>query len=221
MRAIRIVLADDHALLRAGIRSFLEDIAGFEIVGEASNGTEALAIVKIIQPDILLTDIAMPEHNGLEVARQISKEFPHVRVVILSIHATEEFVCQALQAGAAGYLLKDAEPAELERALRAVAGGETYLMPTVSKHVVTDYLRRVSGEKGPAEMLTPRQREILPLIVAGKSTKEIARLLLISVKTVETHRSQLMDRLDIHDIPTLVRWTIQVGLVRLDDTKPM
>jgi DNA-binding NarL/FixJ family response regulator len=154
--------------------------------------------------------------NGLETAARVTKEFPGVRVIILSMHANEEYVCRAMQAGAAGYLLKDADPDELERALRAVAAGETYLTPAISKHVISDYLRRVSGEKTTSELLTPRQREILQLIAEGKSTKEMARILQISAKTVETHRAQLMERLEIHDIAGLVRYAIRSGLVKLD-----
>jgi DNA-binding NarL/FixJ family response regulator len=213
---VRIILADDHTLMRAGIRALLENIADVEVVAEASDGAQVLELLKNQPPDILLTDIAMPGMNGLETAARVTKEFPGVRVIILSMHANEEYVCRAMQAGAAGYLLKDADPDELERALRAVAAGETYLTPAISKHVISDYLRRVSGEKTASEPLTPRQREILQLIAEGKSTKEMARILQISAKTVETHRAQLMERLEIHDIAGLVRYAIRAGLVKLD-----
>ncbi len=213
---MRIILADDHTLMRAGIRALLENIAGVEVIAEASDGAQVLHLLKTQPPDILLTDIAMPGMNGLQTAACVAKEFPGVRVIILSMHANEEYVCQAMQVGAAGYLLKDADPGELERALRAVAAGETYLTPAISKHVISDYLRRVSGEKTSPEPLTPRQREILQLIAEGKSTKEMARILQISAKTVETHRAQLMDRLEIHDIAGLVRYAIRAGLVKLE-----
>lgn len=213
---IRVILADDHALIRAGIRALLAKIADVEVVGEASDGTHVLEFLQSHRPDIVLTDIAMPGMNGLETAARVTKDFPGVRVIILSMHANEEYVCQAIQAGAAGYLLKDAEPDELERALRSVAAGETYLTPAVSKHVITDYMRRVGGETQAADPLTPRQREIVQHIAEGKSTKEIARVLQISTKTVETHRTQLMERLGIHDVAGLVRYALKTGLVRLD-----
>jgi DNA-binding NarL/FixJ family response regulator len=156
----------------------------------------------------------MPEMNGLEATKRITKDYPKVRVIVLSMHASEEYVWQALQAGACGYLLKDASAEELEIALRAVMKGETYLTPAISKHVVSAYIRRVSGETGSVEVLTPRQREVLQLIAEGYSTKEIAQKLDIGIKTVETHRSQLMERLDIHDLAGLVRYAIRNGIVR-------
>jgi DNA-binding NarL/FixJ family response regulator len=168
------------------------------------------------QPDVALLDIAMPGLNGLEVAAQVADNFPFVRVLILSMHATEEYVLRALRAGAAGYLLKDADTAELELALKAVTNGETYLSPAVSKHV-TEYVRRIGeGEHSTLERLTPRQREVLQLVAEGHTTQEIARLMNLSVKTVETHRTQLMDRLDIHDIAGLVRYAVREGLVILE-----
>ena len=224
MKPTRVLLAEDHTLVRAGIRALLQNLAGIEVVAEASDGREALRLIKTYQPDVVLMDIAMAGLNGLEATARVTKEFPTVRVVILSMHSTEEYVAQALRAGAAGYLLKDAAAAELELAVTAVARGETYLSPAVSKHVIADYLRRVgdreaSGGGGatPAcELLTPRQREILQLIAEGRSTKEIAAILHLSVKTVETHRTQLMARLDIHDVAGLVRYAIRIGLVALD-----
>jgi DNA-binding NarL/FixJ family response regulator len=216
MPSIRVLLADDHALVRAGFRALAQNLAGVEVVAEAADGRDALALIKTCQPDIVLMDISMTGLNGLEATARVVKEFPQVRVIILSAHSSEEYVCQALRAGAAGYLLKDAAIAELELALRAVARGETYLSPAVSKHVISDYVRRVGGEAGSLDLLTPRQREILQLIAEGKTTKEIAGLLHLSVKTVETHRTQLMDRLDIHDIAGLVRFAIRVGLIKPD-----
>jgi len=215
-KPIRVLLADDHTLVRAGIRSLLENMEGIEVIAEASDGRDALRLVRAHRPDVVLMDIAMPGLNGLEAAARIAKKFPNVRVVILSMHVNEEYVLQALRAGAAGYMVKGADAAELEIAIRAVARGETYLSPMVSKHVVTDYIQRISGETSPLELLTPRQREVLQLIAEGYSTKKIARTLKISVKTVETHRMQLMERLDIHDIAGLVRYAIRVGLVKPD-----
>lgn len=216
MKPIRILLADDHTLVRAGIRSLLKNMEGIEVIAEAGDGREALRLVRAHRPDVVLMDIAMPGLNGLEAAARIAKKIPHVRVIILSMHINEEYVLQALRAGAAGYMVKGADAAELEIAIRAVARGETYLSPAVSKHVVTDYIQRISGETSPLELLTPRQREVLQLIVEGYSTKKIAHTLKISVKTVETHRMQLMERLDIHDIAGLVRYAIRVGLVKPD-----
>ncbi len=216
MKPIRVLLADDHTLVRAGIRSLLENMEGIEVIAEAGDGREALRLVRTHRPDVVLMDIAMPGLNGLEAAARIAKKFPNVRVIILSMHVNEEYVLQTLRAGAAGYMVKGADAAELEIAIRAVARGETYLSPMVSKHVVTDYIQRISGETSPLELLTPRQREVLQLIAEGYSTKKIARTLKISVKTVETHRMQLMERLDIHDIAGLVRYAIRVGLVKPD-----
>jgi DNA-binding NarL/FixJ family response regulator len=213
-KPIRVLLADDHALVRAGIRALVQNLAGVEVVAEAVDGREALALVKQHDPDVVLMDISMAGLNGLEAAARMAKDHPNTRVIILSAHSNEEYVCQALRAGAAGYLLKDAGTAELDLAVKAVARGETYLSPAVSKHVIADYMRRVGGESGSLELLTPRQREILQLIAEGQTTKQIANTLHISVKTVETHRMQLMERLDIHDVPGLVRFAIRMRLVQ-------
>jgi DNA-binding NarL/FixJ family response regulator len=216
MKSIRILLADDHTLVRAGIRSLVQSLPGVQVVAEAGDGREALSLIETHQPDVALLDIAMPGLNGLEVAAQVADNFPFVRVLILSMHATEEYVLRALRAGAAGYLLKDADTAELELAIKAVTNGETYLSPAVSKHV-TEYVRRIGeGEHSTLERLTPRQREVLQLVAEGHTTQEIARLMNLSVKTVETHRTQLMDRLDIHDIAGLVRYAVREGLVILE-----
>jgi DNA-binding NarL/FixJ family response regulator len=217
MRSSRVLIVDNHVMVRAGFRALLQTLENIEVVDEAGDGREALRLVALHQPTIVLMDIAMPEMNGLEATIRMKKEFPDVRVIILSMHANEEYVYQALRAGAMGYLLKDGGTSELELAIRAIAHGETYLSPTVSKHVITDYMRRVSTESNPMEQLTPRQREILKLVAEGKSTKEIAELLYISVKTVETHRMQLMDRLDIHDIAGLVHYAIRTGIVLLEE----
>ena len=183
------------------------------MVAEASDGREALALAATHRPHVLLMDIAMPGLNGLEAAARLARELPEVRVIILSMHASEEYVLQALRAGAAGYLLKGAGPAELELAVRAAARGETYLSPSMSRHVVDDYLRRTGAAAPSPDPLTPRQREILQLIAEGHTTKGVASKLGLSVKTVETHRMQLMERLDIHDVAGLVRYAIRIGLV--------
>ncbi len=214
MESIRILVADDHVLIRAGVRSLLQSIADFQVVGEASDGMEAMELVSALRPDVLLTDIAMPNLNGLMVAEQVAEKYPEVRVIIVSMHTNEEFVAQAVKAGAAGYLLKDADGSELEFAIRAVTRGESYLTPAISKQVMASYMSLVnSSHQNLADPLTHRQREILTLIAEGVSTKGIAKVLEISVKTVETHRSQIMQRLDIHDIPGLVRYAMRTGLV--------
>lgn len=217
MSAVRVLLADDHDLVRAGIRALLQNIGNVEVVAEAGEGHEALQMIAEHQPDVVLLDIAMPGMNGLETTARISKEFPGVRVIILSMHSGEEYVLQALRAGASGYVLKGARAPELELAVLAVAHGETYLSPTASKHVVDQFVQQSPAiliDAGDAmRRLTPRQREILRLIAEGRTTKEIANQLDISVKTVEMHRTQLMDRLDIHDVAGLVRYAIRSGII--------
>jgi DNA-binding NarL/FixJ family response regulator len=213
MNATRVLLADDHALVRAGIRALIEKIPNVEVVGEASTGRAALELVKSKLPNLVLMDIAMAELGGLEALPRITKDFPSVRVIILSAHANEEYVIRALRSGAAGYMLKDAATAELELAINSVTEDKTYLSPSISRTVIDSYLERVGGPLSPLEQLTPRQREILQLIAEGKNTKEIASDLDISVKTVESHRLQLMERLNIHDVPGLVRYAVRSGLV--------
>ncbi|MGH9317630.1 MAG: response regulator [Thermoanaerobaculia bacterium] len=211
MKPIRILLAEDHTLVRSGVRSLLEKLSGIEVVGEAADGREALELLKTQAADVALLDISMPGMNGLDAAAHVTRRFPMTRVIVLSMHANEEYVHQALRAGAAGYLLKDAGTAELELAVRAVARGQTYLSPAISKQVVSEYVRRT--ETSSLEALTPRQREVLQMIAEGCTTKEIAKKLDCGVKTVETHRTQLMGRLDIHDMAGLVRYAIRSGLV--------
>lgn len=216
MKAIRVLLADDHGLMRAGIRSLIQQFAGIEVVAEAADGREALDLIKAHRPDVAMMDIAMRGMNGIEATARISREFPDVRVVILSMYANEEYVAQALQAGARGYLLKDAAPSELELALCAVVRGEVYLSSVVSGTLVTDYLRRIreqGSDSSDVIALTPRQREILQLIAEGKTNKEIARILHLSLKTIDSHRTQLMVRLNIHDVTGLVRYAIANGLI--------
>ncbi|MCX6033001.1 MAG: response regulator transcription factor [Chloroflexi bacterium] len=214
MSTIRVLLAEDHALVRAGFAALLRSLPGIEVVAEAGDGREALRLVETHRPAVVFMDIAMSGLNGLDATAQIVRDFPQARVVILSMHANEEYVLQALRVGAAGYLLKDAGLGELELAVRAVARGETYLSPAVSKHVIADYVRRTAGAPATAgDPLTPRQREVLQLIAEGRTVKEIAQILAVSEKTVETHRAQLMARLDIHDIAGLVRYALRAGLV--------
>ena len=212
----RVLLADDHILVRAGLRKLLESIAGFEVVGEADDGLALLALVEQLQPDLVMMDIGMPGLNGIDAPARVMKGWPKTRVVILSMHQSEEYVRQALRHGAAAYLLKDAAPLELEQALAAVMRGETYLSPAVSKGVLNDYVNRLRQDEQPGDALTPRQREVLKLVAGGLSTKEIARSLDLSVKTVDTHRSQLMKQLDIHEVAGLVRYAMRVGLISSD-----
>jgi DNA-binding NarL/FixJ family response regulator len=212
---IRVLLADDHSLVRAGIRSLLGAMAEVQVVGEAASGEEALELAARQQPDVVLMDIAMKGITGLEAAARMRETQPAVRVVILSMHSGEEYVLQALRAGAAGYLLKDAATGELELALRSVMRGESWLSPAVSRQVVEGYVQRSGAEAAP-DVLTARQREVLRLVAGGKSTKEIAFFLNLSVKTVETHRAQIMERLGIRDVPGLVRYALRTGLVPPD-----
>jgi DNA-binding NarL/FixJ family response regulator len=211
--SIRIVLADDHALVRDGIRSLLEKMPGVEVVGEASNGREAIELVRSKSPSIVLMDIAMPLLDGIETLSRITKQFPRIKVVMLSAYGTEDYVSRAFRSGASGYMLKYAATVELEMVIRVVAQGKTYLSPSISRIIVNNYLGRSEGELSPLDRLTGRQREILHLIAEGKNTKEIASVLEVSVKTVESHRLQLMARLDIHDVAGLVRYAIRNGLV--------
>ena len=212
MIPVRVLLADDHALVRAGIRALLQGLEGVTVVAETGNGAEVLELARTHRPDVVLLDISMPGLSGLDVSAQLERELPEVRVVVLSMHANEEYVLQALRSGAAGYMLKDSATAELELALKAVMRGETYLSPPISKQVVEGYVQRVGAEQPASEKLTPRQREVLRLIAEGHSTKEIAYRLELSVKTVETHRAQLMERLQIRDIAGLVKYAIRSGL---------
>ncbi len=215
MDTVRILLADDHKLVRAGIRSLLERLPGIEVVAEASDGREALRLIGEHRPQIVLMDIAMPELNGLEATRRAAKAFPDVSVIILSIYSDEEHVYQSLLAGASGYLLKGAAIEELELAIRAVAQHETYLSPPISRPVIMEYVRRTGGDSRSAKKLSPRQTEVLQLIAEGKSMKQIALGLSISVKTVESHRAALMNRIGIQDIAGLVRYAVKIGLIDL------
>jgi len=212
---IRVLLADDHKLVRAGIRSLLARLPDVEVIAEASDGREAIQLVEKNEPQIVLMDLAMPELNGLEATQHLTRTFPKVRVIILSIYADEEHVYQALCAGAAGYLLKGAATEELELAIRSVARGETYLSPPVSKPVIMEYIRRTNAGRNSRERLSPRQTQILKLIAEGKTTKQVALELAISVKTVETHRSALMMRVGVRDVAGLVRYAVRIGLVDL------
>lgn len=213
MGTIRVVLADDHTLVRAGVRKLVEAIPGLEVVGEADDGMAAVAMTEQLQPALVLMDIAMPGLNGLEATLRVLKVAPQTKVLILSMHQDEEYVRQALRHGAVGYMLKDAAPMELDLAIRSVLRGENYLSPAVSRGVVSDYVQRLRDDAPQGSQLTPRQREVLQLVAEGHSTKEIARRLDLSVKTVDTHRTQLMKQLDIHEVAGLVRYALRMGLI--------
>ena len=225
----RVLLVDDHTLVRAGIRKLLEAIPEVEVVGEAGTGREALAGMRQFGPDVVVMDIGMPDMNGLEATALMRAEKPLVKVLILSMHRADEYVLEAMRVGAAGYLLKESATAELGLAIEAASRGEKYLSPAVSGAIVRSAMAPgetpppgaaaglVTNAREASAKLTPRQRDILRRIAAGGSTKEIAYDLGLSSKTVETHRAQLMDRLGIHDVAGLVRFAIRIGLVRAED----
>jgi DNA-binding NarL/FixJ family response regulator len=210
---IRLLLADDHLLIRASLRSLLSEYPTMQVIAEASDGREALELVGKHHPDVVLMDIAMAGLNGLEATRLIRKEYPGVHVIVLSMHASERHVLQALRAGAQGYILKESAPRELELAIDSVARGKLFLSPAISRQVIDVFLGQMGDMADPLDQLTPRQREILQLIAEGHSSKQIAHRLDASVKTIESHRASLMERLDIHDIAGLVRYAIRQGLV--------
>jgi DNA-binding NarL/FixJ family response regulator len=216
VKQTRIVIVDNHALVRAGIRALVERITGVEVVGETGDPWEVQRLTATHRPDVLLLDIAMPGMNGFEVLDQVLKEFSDTRVIILSIYDSEEYADRAIGSGARGYLPKSAAASELETAIKAVMRGDLYLSPALSRKSATEEVYDDLLERGLISDLTPRQREVLRKIAEGQSTKEIARTLGISAKTVESHRAQLMERLGIHDIAGLVRYAIKIGLVAIE-----
>jgi DNA-binding NarL/FixJ family response regulator len=215
-KKIQLVLAEDHQLMRAGLRALIELSGDFEIVGETGDGREVLALVEQAKPDVVLLDIGLPGLSGLEVLPRIVAKRPATKVLIVTGHANEEYVLRALKGGASGYLLKDATTTELEDAIRSVLAGEIYLCPRVSRRVIASYVAGAGVKESALAILSARQREVLQLLAEGKTTKEIAGLLEVSPKTIEAHRAQLMDRLQIHDVPGLVRFAIRTGLVAAD-----
>lgn len=209
MRA-RILLVDDHALVRQGLRSLLER-EGFTVVGEAADGLEAIQQTRSLLPDIVVMDISMPSENGLNAAREVHKSCPGVKVILLTQHSEEVYIADALEAGVAGYVLKSQVSNDLLLAIRQILGGKVYISPGVSGAVLTAYKSRVDKK---SDVLTLRERQVLQLIAEGKTTRDVASLLFISVKTAETHRSRLMQKLDIHETAGLVRYAIRRGLVQ-------
>ena len=212
---IRTLIADDHALVRAGIRALVEKINGVTVVAEAGRGNEVIELVTELKPDLVLLDITMPDGSGFDVLHHLAKTFSGIRVIVLTVHEAGEYAIRALREGAAGFLPKSAASAELEQAITAVMKGETYISPETSRKTILEYGKGITKRDQLAN-LSPRQREVLRLIAEGRTTKQIAQTLEISVKTVETHRSQLMERLDIHDVAGLVRYAIIVGLINVE-----
>jgi DNA-binding NarL/FixJ family response regulator len=216
--SISVFLADDHAVVRDGLRYLLEAQPDIKVVGDAADGRQTLQYVERLRPDVTIMDIAMPELNGIEATRRIRTDCPSTQVIILSIYSTEEHVSRALQAGARGYVLKESAGIEVVNAVRAVHSGHHYLSQKLSDQLIDDYLHQIkaSGEKDPLDRLSPREKEVLQLVVEGKSSAEIAAALSLSIKTVETYRSRIFQKLDIDDLPSLVKFAIQHGLTPLD-----
>jgi DNA-binding NarL/FixJ family response regulator len=208
---IRILLADDHLVVREGLRSLLE-AAGFKVVGEARDGREALKLARVLEPEVTVMDIGMPGLNGVDACRELLREVPEMRIIVLTVHGEDAYVIEALRSGARGYVLKTQAGSDLVRAIGEVTQGKIYLSPSVSSAVVQAFL---AGSTSPADPLTPREREVLQLVAEGRSTKEVAGILGVSVKTAETHRTRLMTKLDIHHTAGLVHYAIRRGLIRV------
>jgi DNA-binding NarL/FixJ family response regulator len=210
MRRIRILLADDHAVVRQGFKMILAEQPDMEVSGEAANGREAVELAEKIKPDVVVMDVAMPELNGIEATRRLASSTPHTRVLALSMHKDSVYVREILRAGARGYLLKDSPAQDMLAAVRAVAGGEGYISPAVSSAVLDDYRRHVTN---PIDLLTSREREVLQMLAEGKTNKEIAAILNLSVYTVDAHRGRIMEKLNLHSINELVRFAVRNGLI--------
>jgi DNA-binding NarL/FixJ family response regulator len=215
MKPIRVLIADDHALVRAGIRALVEKIEGMVVVGEAGKGSEALKLVRELKPDLMLLDITMPDGGGFEVLGEVTNQYSDIKIIVLTVHEAGEYAIRALREGAAGFLPKSAASTELEQAIQTVVRGDVYISPETSRKTLLEYGKGAT-KRDLLATLSPRQREVLRLIAEGKTTKQIAQLLEISVKTVETHRAQLMERLGIHDVAGLVRYAIIVGLIEVE-----
>ncbi len=218
MNKVRIVVADDHTLIRRGIVGLLDAQPDMEVVGEAGSSREALARVAELMPEVVLMDITMPDGNGIDAAREVKKRFPNVHVLILTVHDREDYLFQALRAGAAGYILKGADVQDLLLAVRTVHTGEVYLYPSLTKKLLGDFLRRAeAGEDNASfDSLSEREREVLRLIAQGKTSPEIARILVLSPHTVQTHRDHIMEKLNLHRKADLIKYAIQKGLIETD-----
>jgi DNA-binding NarL/FixJ family response regulator len=212
---IRVILADDHSVMRHGLRLILEQQEGFEVLGEACDGREAVSLAQELHPDVAVLDITMPNLNGIEAARQITDRQPEVAVVVLSMHADESYVLRALKAGARGYLLKESPESDFLAAIRSVSEGKAFFSPAVSRLLVEDYVRQMQDRdiEDSYDLLTPREREILQLIAEGKSNKDIANFLNLSLYTVETHRSNILEKLNLHSVPELILYAVRKGVV--------
>jgi two-component system response regulator NreC len=215
LKTIRVLLADDHTLIRAGLRMVVDAHPDMSVVGEANDGREAVALVTKLKPDVVVMDVGMPSLNGIEACRQIHAELPDTQVAMLSMHSDEGYVLRALKAGAKAYLLKDSAEADLASAIRAVAAGKSFFSPAVGKVLLEDYMRKLqrTGVEDSYELLTPREREILQLVAEGKSSKEVANLLDLSVYTVETHRARVMQKLNLRGIPELILYAVRKGII--------
>ncbi|OHC03528.1 MAG: DNA-binding response regulator [Planctomycetes bacterium RIFCSPLOWO2_12_FULL_40_19] len=217
MSKIRVLLADDHTIVRQGLRALLDSQEDIEVVGEAEDGRQAFEKTKELIPDIVVIDITMPNLNGIEATRQIKKLSPEIKVLVLTVHDNEEYIHQILQAGASGYLLKESAVTDLVSAINAVKKGGIFLSPAISKVVVKDYIRHAeegTGDFDSLNVLTNREREVLQLIAEGHTNREVAHLLKLSVKTVDVHRSHIMEKLNIHDVTGLVKYSIRKGLIK-------
>jgi DNA-binding NarL/FixJ family response regulator len=212
---IQIILADDHAVMRRGLRLVLEQQEEFEVLGEANDGREAVSLAESLKPDVAVLDITMPNLNGIEAARQISAKQLGVAIVVLSMHADEGYVLRALKAGARGYLLKESPEADFIQAIRAVSEGKAFFSPTVSRMLVEDYVRQLQDKdiEDSYELLTAREREILQLVAEGKSNKDVANMLNLSLYTVETHRSNILEKLNLHNVPELILYAVRKGVI--------
>lgn len=216
MAQIRIILADDHTIIRSGLRLLLEQQADFKVMAEAGDGREAVALVEQHHPEIAILDIGMPELNGIEATRQIATENPATHVVILSMHSDEGYVLRALKAGARAYILKNSAEADLIRAVRSVADGKSFFSPVISKMLLEDYVRQIRDKQveDSYDLLTPREREILQLIAEGKTNKEVANILHLSVHTVDAHRGNILQKLNLHGIPELILYAVRKGIIQ-------
>ena len=215
MSTIRVLLADDHNVMRKGLRLLLERQPNITIVGEASDGRQCVELAETMKPDVVIMDVAMPNLNGIEAARQIVGRYPHIAVAILSMHSDESYVLRALKAGARAYLLKDSAESDLIAAIKAISDGKSFFSPAISKILVEDYMRELErkGVDDSYELLTTREREILQLLAEGKSNKDVANMLNLSLYTVETHRTHILQKLNIHTVPELILYAVRKGII--------
>lgn len=212
--SIRVIIADDHKIVREGLRSILQHDLKMDVVGQASNGRGAIELARELNPDVVIMDISMPDLNGMEATRRILEENSSIEIIALSMHSDERFVSEMLKAGASGYLLKDCALDELERAIRTVLAHQTYISPAIAGTVVKDYVHHLSNKQ--PSVLTPREREVLQMIAEGKSAKQIAHQLNVSIKTVEAHRKHIMEKLDIYTVAELTKYAIRAGVTHLE-----